>query len=103
MAIDGVRDLGWDIEYVTDFDVEVLRAALEDERPLITSVHSGQVGEVAFGHAVILCGLDADHAVVMDPLVGDYVQVPVLALSSVAGHRFRGGFFITGLPIEGQS
>ena len=95
LAIQGLMEAGWDVEVVQQFDPEFLRAAIEDERPLILTLTTGHAGLHGFAHAVVLCDLTEDMLTVMDPLYGDYRTLAFAEASVRFAAGFR-GFFICG-------
>jgi hypothetical protein len=71
LALQGLREAGWEIDVVEEFDIDEVSAALSDGRPLITTVLSrGEPNRMA--HAVVVCAVTGAELTVMDPLVGDY-------------------------------
>lgn len=96
IAIQSLQEAGWDVEVVTDLDLEAIRSALKEDRPLIISLPLGAVGSVSLLHAVVVCDLTDETVIVMDPLIGDYRTIrlddPVLNY----GVALVDGFFIGG-------
>ncbi len=73
LAVDGLIEAGIDAE-LHQFDGMVeLQAALEDGRPVVAILQHLSGGT----HAVVVCEISADTVTVMDPALGDYVELPV--------------------------
>jgi len=101
IALQGLQEAGWDVEVLREFDPETVLNALEEERPLIVSLPQACVGEHLLYHAVVICELAEDAAVVMDPAVGEYVSVPLSDPRLNGGQNLAGGFFIGGTAVCG--
>lgn len=99
LALQGLREADWDVQVVDDFDLELIQEALDEGRPLITTIRSADREPMA--HAVVVCAIGRQDVIVMDPLVGEYVSVPLADFNRSYGHRFSGGFFIAGRSGDG--
>jgi ABC-type bacteriocin/lantibiotic exporter with double-glycine peptidase domain len=96
LAAQGLREAEWDIEVVTEFDLDALRTALADERPMVAAFFMGESGGEAYAHAVVVCGLDDEAISVMDPETGEYVRISIERFVRGDGRRFEQGLFIGG-------
>ena len=96
----GLQEAGWDVEILAEFDLERVKTALDEERPLVAALRIEPLGGEPMAHAVVICGLTEDTLTVMDPLAGDYVALPLHEIVKDLPVRFKGGFFITGMPVH---
>lgn len=96
LAVQGLQEAGWDVEMAEELDLDTIRSAMEQERPIIASVIAGRIEGQPLAHAVVICDLTEDTLVVMDPRVGDYVSLPLKEFSDVFAGRYAGGFLIAG-------
>lgn len=97
LAMQGLREAGWDVELLQDPSLEELGASLEEDRPIIALLALGSVGSQVLLHAVVLCGLDEAHLTVMDPLVGEYIELPLAEVRRLLAPGFN-GLRVAGLP-----
>jgi hypothetical protein len=95
-AAQSLREAGWDVELVDEFDVEAVKAAIEEGRPLVVSLDLGRVGEAEFAHAVVICDIGRDTVVVMDPWYGDYRELRMVDVMLQVGRGLSGMLLIGG-------
>ena len=98
LAIQSLREAGWDVEVVSELDMEQVRAALAEDRPLIASMLPEEAVGDLVTHAIVICGLSDETITVMDPLLGDYVSLPLAEAAEELHLRFSRGLFIAGIP-----
>ena len=94
VALQALADAGWDIEVQQEVSVEVIHAALEDERAPILILPVPGVDTTRFAHAVVACGLSEGVLTVMDPQMGDYRELPVATLEQMLLASEVSGFLI---------
>ena len=93
LAIQGLSEAGWDVEFAQSLDSQSIAEQLSEERPLIAVIGERSLRERRLAHAVVICELKEDQLVVMDPAVGEYVIVPMQRDGDILP-EYRGGFFI---------
>jgi hypothetical protein len=94
--MDGLREAGWDVEWLDEFDPAAIREALAEGRPPILTLSLGWVENAYFAHAVVVCAWTEDIVTVMDPLHGEYVEIPQETVFLDGASGIGGGFFIAG-------
>lgn len=72
LAVDGLVEWGLDAELRQFDNVGDLGDAVEDGQPVVAILQHPAGGT----HAVVVCEVAADTVTVMDPDLGDYVQLP---------------------------
>jgi ABC-type bacteriocin/lantibiotic exporter with double-glycine peptidase domain len=92
IALQGLRDEGWEVESLTSFDAADVAAELAEGRPLIISLARHE----RVAHAVVVCAIEGQVVTVMDPLEGGYVQMPLAEVLWQLEEGLSGGFFIAG-------
>jgi ABC-type bacteriocin/lantibiotic exporter with double-glycine peptidase domain len=86
LAVQGLVEQGIDADLLQCHSVEELEVLLAEGRPPIGALTLGG----SRSHAVVVCDIQADAVVVMDPMVGDYVRVS------------REAFLLDWLPLSGE-
>ena len=94
IAMQGLREAGWDVDVLGSPDRESIEAALAEERPVILTLPVGKQGSDFFLHAVVVCDADGEGLTIMDPQVGDYKSLPARALLLRSGHGLVGPLLI---------
>lgn len=93
LALEGLAEAGWDLEFARSMDPQSISEHLADERPLIAVIEERSRPKSHLAHAVVICDLRDDELVVMDPSVGEYVSMPLHGERDIRV-EYRGGFFI---------
>jgi hypothetical protein len=96
LALQGLREAGWDVETISRFDPDETSAALADGRPLIIGLTRSQ----RLAHAVVVCAIDTRNVTVMDPAEGEYVEIPLIEVLLQMEEGLGGGFYIAGPDFE---
>lgn len=83
IAIAAIREDGWDVEEIVNFEITRLREAIDDGIPIVARVNiKGYSGE-AFDHAVVVCDIAEDEVVYMDPQSSsEYQRLPLHGFNS---------------------
>jgi hypothetical protein len=93
LAIQGLAEAGWDVEFTRTLDLQSISEHLSEERPLIAVLEEGGLRQSRLAHSVVICDFMEAELVAMDPAVGEYVNVPLQDARDI--HlEYRGGFFI---------
>ena len=90
----GLADAGFDIDPLEEPTIERIRRALDDHEPLIATLPVGSVDDNVYAHAVVVCDLRAEQLVVMDPAVGEYVEIEVTRFLLQVEKGLAGTFLI---------
>lgn len=98
LAIQALREAGWDVEVLDGFELETIRLAIQEDRPLILCLDLGNMRPRRFLHAVVVCDLAPRSVRVMDPALGAYVDLPLESVRHRAGTGLTASFFIGGPP-----
>ncbi len=96
----GLQEAGWDVEFVGDFDVDRIRTAIAEGRPLIASLVRRGTERQRLAHAVVICDASREELTVMDPLLGDYRTLSLDVTESILEVLFFEGFFIAGSHVH---
>jgi ABC-type bacteriocin/lantibiotic exporter with double-glycine peptidase domain len=99
LAMQGLREAGWDVELLQDPTLNELEASFDEDRPVIALLALGAVGTQVLLHAVVLCGLEGEVLTVMDPLVGEYVDLTITEVRQIIAPGFN-GMRVAGIPLK---
>lgn len=73
LAVQGLADAAVDAQLLQCSSEEELRELIEDGVPPIAALALGN----GYYHTVVVCGVGENSVTVMDPMAGDYIDVPL--------------------------
>lgn len=98
LAFYGLQQCEWEVRVLLDPSPAAIRDEIEDDRPVIVLLDRGVALGQMMAHAVLACGVTDSGLFVMDPEVGEYVEI---LLFDDAG--FIDGAVVRGFVIAGSS
>jgi hypothetical protein len=99
IALQGLQYAEWEVEVLRYQDLPAIKERLDLDEPVVLILAQGQLGGITLGHAVVACELTDQRLTVMDPQVGDYVQLALADLDLFNTEILR-GFVIAGAPAQ---
>jgi predicted double-glycine peptidase len=90
LAVQGLADSGIDSEFRQFTDLQELRELVLEDQPVIAFLWH-PAGE---SHAVVVCDVGSETVTVMDPALGDYIDLPTDQFETLWCDLENGGMIV---------
>ena len=101
LSVYALEEVGWNLDFMGAPTPEEIEHSIAEGQPIIANLQIAVRQGRNYCHAIVICDKVGDNLVVMDPAVGDYVEMPLERFMAEVEDGLVGAFHI-GLAMEVQ-